>query len=68
MGKPSAQHQQQQQQEATYGGRNGKEVWLSWKRAWDVWNNHFIDGRVDPLWVRAEWERRGGAPAVGRAP
>jgi len=37
---------------------NGKEVWSSWKRAWDLWNNHYIDGRVDEAWIAAEWARR----------
>lgn len=37
---------------------NGGEVWLSWKRAWDLWNNHYIHGRVNPIWVKGEWERR----------
>ncbi|KAH8602053.1 hypothetical protein B0O99DRAFT_735526 [Bisporella sp. PMI_857] len=37
-----------------YGG-NGKEVWESWKRAWDLWNNHYIEGRVNPDWVCKEW-------------
>jgi hypothetical protein len=39
-------------------GSNGKEIWLSWKRAWDLWNNHYIQGRVNPVWVGEEWERR----------
>ncbi|KAM0145213.1 hypothetical protein ACHAP3_000336 [Botrytis cinerea] len=41
-----------------YSG-NGHEVWKSWKRAWDIWNNHYIEGRVNEVWVArayAEWE------------
>jgi hypothetical protein len=38
-------------------GGNGKEIWLSWKRAWDIWNNNYIEGRVNPIWIRKEWER-----------
>lgn len=37
---------------------NGGEVWLSWKRAWDLWNNHYIHGRVNPIWVKEEFEKR----------
>ncbi|KAG0652883.1 hypothetical protein D0Z07_0410 [Hyphodiscus hymeniophilus] len=40
------------------GGDHGKEIWLSWKRAWDLWNNHYVEGRVNPVWVGEEWERR----------
>ena len=36
---------------------NGREIWLSWKRAWDLWNNHYIDGRVNPIWIKREFER-----------
>jgi hypothetical protein len=36
----------------------GKEIWESWKRAWDLWNNNYIEGRVDPEWVKMEWDRR----------
>ena len=36
----------------------GMEQWLSWKRAWDVWNNNFVEGRANPLWLRREYERR----------
>ncbi|TGO83432.1 hypothetical protein BPOR_0649g00050 [Botrytis porri] len=35
------------------------EVWKSWKRAWDIWNNHYMEGRVNEVWVArayAEWE------------
>ncbi|KAG9247371.1 hypothetical protein BJ878DRAFT_477465 [Calycina marina] len=39
-------------------GGNGKEIWESWKRAWDIWNNHYIEGRVNPEWVKNEWARR----------
>jgi hypothetical protein len=37
--------------------KKGKEIWGSWKRAWDIWNNHYIEGRVDPVWVREEYEK-----------
>ena len=40
-------------------GSNGREVWESWKRAWDIWNNHYIEGREDPLWIAKairDWE------------
>ncbi|CAD6448656.1 103a1c68-8382-4bef-bb96-af23637da001 [Sclerotinia trifoliorum] len=57
-----------------YSG-NGAEVWASWKRAWDIWNNHYIDGRVNEVWVaRAyrQWEayiaqqsKKGKAPFEG---
>ncbi|KAH6676391.1 hypothetical protein B0J14DRAFT_690625 [Halenospora varia] len=40
---------------STYTG-NGKEVWESWKRAWDLWNNHYIEGRVDARFMREEYE------------
>jgi len=42
------------------GRRAGKglEVWKSWKRAYDLWNNHYIEGRVDPEWVRDRWEEK----------
>ena len=36
---------------------NSHEIWLSWKRAWDIWNNNYIHGRVNPIWVRQEFER-----------
>jgi len=36
----------------------GKEIWESWKRAWDLWNNNYIEGRVNPEWVKMEWDRR----------
>jgi len=39
------------------GGSAGAEVWASWKRAWDLWNNHYIEGRVSPVWIREEYER-----------
>ncbi|KAG4430600.1 hypothetical protein IFR05_013922 [Cadophora sp. M221] len=39
------------------GKRGGAEVWASWKRAWDLWNNHYIEGRVSPVWIREEYER-----------
>jgi hypothetical protein len=37
---------------------NGNEIWLSWKRAWDIWNNNYIHERVNPIWVKEEFERR----------
>lgn len=39
-------------------GQRGREVWLSWKRAWDLWNNHYIEGRINPEWIKKEWDRR----------
>ncbi|CZT45439.1 uncharacterized protein RSE6_05748 [Rhynchosporium secalis] len=39
------------------GHARGAEVWRSWKRAWDLWNNHYIEGRVSPIWIREEYER-----------
>jgi hypothetical protein len=27
------------------GKERGKEIWLSWKRAWDLWNSYYIKGR-----------------------
>ncbi|PVH82095.1 hypothetical protein DL98DRAFT_147187 [Cadophora sp. DSE1049] len=39
------------------GESAGAEVWASWKRAWDLWNNHYIEGRVSPVWIREEYER-----------
>ncbi|KAL2070751.1 hypothetical protein VTL71DRAFT_13777 [Oculimacula yallundae] len=39
------------------GHVKGDEVWASWKRAWDLWNNHYIEGRVAPLWIKEEYER-----------
>lgn len=40
------------------GKERGKEFWLSWKRAWDLWNNYYIEGRLNPVWIREELERR----------
>lgn len=37
--------------------KRGREIWESWKRAWDLWNNHFIEGRVNPIWVKKEYNR-----------
>jgi hypothetical protein len=34
------------------------EVWKAWKRAWDLWNNHYILGRVNPKWIKEELARR----------
>ncbi|KAH7411084.1 hypothetical protein BKA64DRAFT_704190 [Cadophora sp. MPI-SDFR-AT-0126] len=39
------------------GESAGVEVWASWTRAWDLWNNHYIEGRVSPVWIREEYER-----------
>jgi hypothetical protein len=35
---------------------NGREIWLSWKRAWDLWNNHYIHGRVNPGWIKGAFK------------
>jgi hypothetical protein len=35
---------------------NGREIWLSWKRAWDLWNNHYIHGRENPSWIKRQFE------------
>jgi hypothetical protein len=40
------------------GGGKGNEIWLSWKRAWDIWNNNYIGGRINSVWIRQEWEDR----------
>lgn len=41
-----------------HGGQpGGKEIWESWKRGWDLWNNHYIEGRTAPVWIRGEYER-----------
>ena len=42
---------------SSHGRSKGDEVWKSWKRAWDLWNGHYISGRVDAVWVRGEYER-----------
>jgi hypothetical protein len=42
----------------TIGNQIGSEIWWSWKRAWDLWNNHYIEGRVNRNWVAKEWERQ----------
>lgn len=34
---------------------NGTELWESWKRAWDLWNNHYIEGRVNPKWIKDQY-------------
>ncbi|CAL3962848.1 unnamed protein product [Diplocarpon coronariae] len=39
------------------GQTGGEEYWESWKRAWDLWNNHYIEGRTSPVWIRGEYER-----------
>ncbi|KAI9649556.1 hypothetical protein NHQ30_002136 [Ciborinia camelliae] len=39
-----------------YSG-NGKEVWASWKRAWDIWNNHYVEGRVNEVWVAQAYKQ-----------
>ena len=40
------------------GNERGREIWLSWKRAWDLWNNWYVEGRVNEVWVAGEWRRR----------
>jgi hypothetical protein len=35
----------------------GQEIWLSWKRAWDLWNNHYIKGREAPVWIKLQYEK-----------
>ena len=43
------------------GGRkagNGGEVWRSWKRAYDIWNNFYIEGRIDSEWIRDRWAEK----------
>ena len=49
--------------DTTAGGYkgNGAEIWESWKRAWDLWNNHFIEGRVNPTWMKKAWSKRAAA-------
>jgi hypothetical protein len=37
---------------------SGYEIWMSWKRAWDIWNNNYIHGRVNTTWVKKEFERQ----------
>jgi hypothetical protein len=37
---------------------NGPEVWKAWKRAWDLWNNFYIQGRANPRWIKNELARR----------
>jgi hypothetical protein len=39
-----------------YNG-NGREVWESWKRAWDIWNNHFIEGRMNEAWLEQTYKK-----------
>ncbi|KAE8447665.1 hypothetical protein EG329_010471 [Mollisiaceae sp. DMI_Dod_QoI] len=39
------------------GPKDGVEVWETWKRAWDLWNNHYIEGRECPTWIKSEYER-----------
>lgn len=38
------------------GRAKGEEVWRSWKRAYDLWNGYYIEGRVNEGWVREEYE------------
>jgi hypothetical protein len=42
------------------GGKagNGLEVWKCWKRAYALWNNFYVQGRVDPEWVRDRWKEK----------
>ncbi|CZR63467.1 uncharacterized protein PAC_13364 [Phialocephala subalpina] len=37
--------------------KHGVEIWETWKRAWDLWNNHYIEGRECPTWIKSEYER-----------
>ncbi|RDW69354.1 hypothetical protein BP6252_08374 [Coleophoma cylindrospora] len=30
---------------------NGEIIWKAWKRAFDIWNNYYIEGRHDEEWV-----------------
>jgi hypothetical protein len=39
------------------GKEKGNEVWRAWKRAWDLWNGYFVEGRVNEGFVRGEYER-----------
>jgi hypothetical protein len=39
------------------GREKGREIWECWKRAYDLWNGCYVEGRVDPVWVREEYER-----------
>jgi hypothetical protein len=39
------------------GREKGTEVWECWKRAYDLWNGCYVEGRVDPVWMREEYER-----------
>ncbi|TAQ84066.1 hypothetical protein B7494_g7619 [Chlorociboria aeruginascens] len=41
---------------STYVG-NGKEIWESWKRAWDIWNGYYIEGRVNEVWVGGQLKK-----------
>lgn len=37
---------------------NGHEIWESWKRAYDIWNGFYIEGRVDRRWVKDRWDEK----------
>lgn len=39
------------------GFEKGAEIWEAWKRAWDLWNNHYIEGRVCPTFIKSEYDR-----------
>jgi hypothetical protein len=39
------------------GKEKGDEVWRAWKRAWDLWNGYFVEGRVNEGFVKGEYER-----------
>ena len=39
------------------GKEKGDEVWRAWKRAWDLWNGYFVEGRVNEGFMRGEYER-----------
>lgn len=36
---------------------NGPEIWASWKRAYDIWNGFYIDGRINKAWIGSEYKR-----------
>ena len=33
-------------------GGNGKEIWETWLRAWCLWNNYYIQGRINHDWIK----------------
>lgn len=36
---------------------NGPEIWASWKRAYDLWNGFYIEGRINKAWLGSEYKR-----------